>query len=90
MKEQSKASFCSVKDYTLEYGHNGKHVRIIRTRFDDSENSTIQFLLVTIDLNKPKINVPRLILPEEVLRIFKSYNPDVSESHVQQFIKGIL
>ena len=85
-----KADFVSVKEYTLEYGHNGNHVKIIRTRFDRDNESTIQFLLSTIDLTQPRIIEPRLILPEEVMKIFKSYNPDVSEAHVQQFIRGEL
>lgn len=84
-----KVDFVSVKDYILEYGHNGKHVRIIRTRCD-LDGSTIQFFLLELDLTVPKIPIPRLILPEEVMKIFKKYNPDVSESHVQQFIRGEL
>ncbi len=37
----NKAEFVAVKDYIIEYGHNGKHVRIIRTRCDIDENSCI-------------------------------------------------
>lgn len=81
-----KADFVSVKDYVLEYGHNGKHARIIRTRYDECGNKTIQFFLIELDLANPRIIPPKLILPEEV----KKYNPDVSESHVQQFIRGEL
>ena len=85
-----QAEFVSAKDYVLEYGHNGKHVRIIRTRCDIDGNRTIQFFLIELDLTTPRIIAPRLILPEVVMKIFKKYNPDVSELHVQQFIKGEL
>lgn len=85
-----KAEFVSVKDYTLEYGHNGKHTRIIRTRCDMDGITVIQFVLIELDLTKPNIPVPRLILPDEVMKIFKKYNSDVSESHVEQFIRGEL
>lgn len=85
-----KTDFVSVKDYILEYGHNGNHIRIIRTRCDLDENSTIQFFLLELNLIEPKIPIPRLILPDDVMRIFKKYNPDVSESQVNQFIRGEL
>ena len=85
-----KADFVSVKDYVLEYGHNSKHVRIIRTRYDEGGNKTIQFFLIELDLANPRIIPPRLISPDEVMNIFKKYNPDALESHVQQFIRGEL
>ena len=85
-----KSDFVAVKDYVLEYGHNGKHARIIRTRYDEGGNKTIQFFLIELDLANPRIIPPRLISPDEVMNIFKKYNPDALESHVQQFIRGEL
>ena len=85
-----KADFVSVKEYTLEYGHNGKHVKIIRTRYDKDYHKVIQFFLIELDLINPRIIAPRLILPNEVMRIFKSYNPECLESHVNQFIQGLI
>ena len=90
MEYNSQAEFVAVKDYILEYGHNGKHVRIIRTRCDIDGNSTIQFFLLELDLTKPNIQIPRLISPDDVMKIFKKYNSDAIESHVNQFIKGLL
>lgn len=86
----NKAEFVAVKDYIIEYGHNGKHVRIIRTRCDIDENTCIQFFLLELDITKPNIQIPRLILSDEVMKIFKKYNPNVSESYVEQFIRGLL
>ena len=85
-----KADFVSVKDYVLEYGHNGKHVRIIRTRYDEGGNKTNQFFLIELDLANPRIIPPKLITPDDVMNIFKKYNLDALESHVQQFIRGEL
>ncbi len=85
-----KADFVSVKDYVLEYGHNGKHARIIRTRYDEGSNKTIQFILIELDLANPRIIPTKLITPDDVMNIFKKYNPDALESHVQQFIRGEL
>lgn len=85
-----KADFVAVKDYVLEYGHNGKQVRIIRTRYDEGNNKTIQFFLIELDLANPRIIPPRLISPDEVMEIFKKYNPDVLENHINQFIRGEL
>lgn len=85
-----KANFVSVKEYTLEYGHNGKRVKIIRTRYDKDDYKCIQFFLIELDLTKPNIIAPRLITPDEVMKIFKSYNGEVIESHVNQFIQGLI
>ena len=87
---QEKADFVSVKEYTLEYGHNGKHVKIIRTRYDKDYTSTIQFFLIELDLVNPRLIVPRLILEENVMKIFKQYYPEIFESIVYQFIRGEL
>ena len=85
-----KADFVNVQDYVLEYGHNGKHVRITRTRYDKGDYKSIQFFLIELDLANPRLITPVLISPDDVMRIFKKYNPDVIESHVEAFIEGLL
>lgn len=85
-----KADLVSVQDYILKYGHEGKHVRITRTRYDKNNISIIQFYLIEIDLKTPGIFIPKLISPEDVMKIFKKYNEDVSESHINSFIQGWL
>lgn len=85
-----KADFVSVKEYTLDYGHNGKHVKIIRTRYDKDYISTILFHLIELDLVNPRLIVPRLISEENVMKVFKQYYPEIFESIVHQFIRGEL
>lgn len=85
-----QADFVSVKEYTLEYGHNGKHVKIIRTRYDKDDYKCIQFFLIELDLVNPRIIAPRLILEENVMEIFKRYYPEIFESIVYRFIRGEL
>ena len=89
-QNNTKADFVSVKEYTLEYGHNGKHVKIIRTRYDKDDYKIIQFFLIELDLTTPRIIAPRLILPNEVMKIFKQYYPEIFESIVYRFIRGEL
>lgn len=38
------SSFTSVKEYTLNYGHNGEHIKLIRTRFDINNKKNYQIL----------------------------------------------
>lgn len=85
-----KADFVSVKEYTLKYGHNGKHVKIIRTRYDNGAAKTIQFFLIELDLVNPRIIPHRLILEEDVMKVFKQYYPELLDSIVYQFIRGEL
>ena len=45
-----KADFVNVQKYTLNYGHDGIHIEVIRTRFDYKEISNISFILLEINL----------------------------------------
>jgi len=84
-----KAEFVSVKDYTLEYEHNGKHVKIIRTRYDTKESSTIKFILLTIDLITSKVKT-KYVSAQDVKDLFEQYYPEPPERIIREFIEGIL
>lgn len=84
-----KAEFVSVKDYTLECGHNGKHVKIIRTRYDTKESSTIKFILLTIDLITSKVKT-KYVSVQDVKDLFEQYYPELPERFVREFIEGVL
>lgn len=87
----SLAEFVSVKDYTLEYGHNGKHLKIIRTRFDNKEDksSVIKFYLFSIDLVHSYISTSE-ITEQEVRDLFTHYYEDLPQRFVDEFIKGLI
>lgn len=84
-----KAEFVSVQDYTLEYGNNGKHVKIIRTRYDTKESSTIKFILLTINLITSKVKT-KYVSVQDVKDLFEQYYPELPERFVCEFIEGIL
>lgn len=89
--ENPISEFVSVKDYTLEYGHNGKHLKVIRTRFDNKEDKTsvTKFYLMSIDLVHSNINVPE-ITEQEVRDLFNLYYEDLPHRFVDEFIQGLI
>ena len=89
MEYNSQAEFVSVQEYRLEYGHNGKHVKIIRTRYDTKDSSTIKFILLTIDLIRSKIKT-KYVSVHDVKDLFEQYYPELPERFVREFIEGIL
>lgn len=87
----SLAEFVSVNDYTLEYGHDGKHIKVIRTRFDNKEDksSVIKFYSMSIDLINSFINTSE-ITEQEVRDLFKLYYEELPQRFVDEFIQGLL
>ena len=83
-----KADFVSVKDYTLSYGHNGLHIKVIRTRFDYKNTSNIRFVLFEINLIDGRSDAFKVTV-EEVKELFKNYYPELPESSVNNFINGV-
>lgn len=84
-----KADFVSVNDYQLSYGHNGLHVKVIRTRFDYKDISNISFVLFEINLIDGKSNTFKLNV-EDVKIIFNDYYPELPESIINNFINGLI
>lgn len=89
--EKQLAEFVSVKDYTLEYGKNGNHIKVIRTRFDNKEdnNSVIKFYIMNINLVHSYINTNE-ITEQEVRDLFKLYYDELPQRFVDEFIQGLL
>jgi RNA binding exosome subunit len=89
--ENTLSEFVSVKDYTLEYGHNGKHIKVIRTRFDNKEDksSVIKFYLMNIDLIHSYISTSE-ITEQEVRDLFTFYCEDLPKRFVDEFIQGLM
>ena len=87
----SLAEFVSVTDYTLEYGHNGKHIKVIRTRFDNKEDksSVIKFYLMNIDLVHSCVSTSE-ITEQEVRDLYTLYYEDLPQRFVDEFIKGLI
>ena len=89
--ENTLAEFVSVNDYTLEYGHNGEHIKVIRTRFDNKEDksSVIKFYLMSIDLVHSYIDTIEKT-EQEVRDLFNLYYEDLPQRFVDEFIQGLL
>ena len=77
--------FISVKEYTLNYGYSGEHIKIIRTRLND----IIFFKLVKINLFTGDVSIED-IKKENVSDIFKLYYPELYDSIIEQFKGGML
>ena len=89
--ENTLSEFVSVKDYTLDYGHNGKHIKVIRTRFDNKEDksSVIKFYEMNIDLIHSYISTSE-ITEQEVRDLFTLYYEDLPKRFVDEFIQGLM
>ncbi len=78
-------NFVSVKEYLLNYGHYGTHIKIIRTRFND----IIFFKLIKINLLTGDVLIED-IKKENVSDVFKLYYPELYNSIIEQFKEGML
>ena len=87
----SIAEFVSVTDYRLKYGHDGRHLKIIRTRFDNKEDksSVIKFYLLSIDLVHSYISTSE-ITEQEVIDLFNLYYEDLPQRFVDEFLQGLI
>ncbi len=78
-------NFVSVKEYLLNYGHYGTHIKIIRTRFND----IIFFKLIKINLLTGETSIED-IQKENVKYVFNLYYPELFDSDIDQFKEGML
>ena len=83
------SSFTSVKEYILNYGHNGEHTKLIRTRFDINNKKIIKFHLMILNLIEPGSNLTE-ISESEVKVLFSIYYPELHGNIVSKFIEGLL
>lgn len=84
-----KADFVNVQKYTLNYGHDGIHIEVIRTRFDYKEISNISFILLEINLFESKTETFN-ISSEDVTELFEKHYPELPKRIVNDFINGCL
>lgn len=84
-----KADFVSVKDYTLSYGHNGLHVKVIRTRFDYKDIANIKFYVIEINLFEGKMETYS-VTETEVTELFEKYYPELPKRVVKEFLEGLI
>lgn len=89
IKGEVNSDFISVKEYTLSYGHNGKYIKVIRSRFDSNNEKIIKFYLIKLNLIKPGSSVIE-ISESEVKVLFSIYYPELHGNIVSKFIEGLL
>ncbi len=83
------SSFTSVKEYILNYGHNGEHTKLIRTRFDINNKKIIKFHLMILNLIDPGSSLTE-ISEREVRGLFNIYYPELHDNTIEKFIEGLL
>lgn len=81
--------FVSVKEYTLNYGHNGEHIKLIRTRFDINNKKIIKFYLIRLNLIELNNNSVTEISEKDVREVFYFYYPEIFDNIVNKFIEGL-
>ena len=84
-----KPTFVSVKDYILNYGHNGEHIKLTRSRLDFHDETIINFFITRLNLYHGNSKIENINI-NEVFELFKIYYPELSKSKIQSFIDGEL
>ncbi len=89
--QDKEIEFVSIKEYVLSYGHNGEHIKLIRTRCNKNfYNQNIAFYLIEIDLLNNKIKT-KSINENKIKNLFEKYYPESSHLKlVEKFINGVL
>lgn len=84
-----KPTFVSVKDYVLNYGTNGEHIKLTRTRLDFYDETIINFFITRLNLYHGNSKIENITV-NEVSELFKTYYSELPKSKVQEFIDGVL
>lgn len=84
-----KADFVSVKDYQLSYGHDGLHIKVIRTRFDYKDIKNVKFYVLEINLFEGKMETYS-VTDSEVQELFEKYYPELPKRIVKEFMNGLI
>ena len=79
IKGEVNSDFISVKEYTLSYGHNGKYIKVIRSRFDSNNEKIIKFYLIKLNL---------ITLSEEgIFNMLYPYSDNINKFALKNYFK---